>query len=76
MQTLFISLWMPPYVTTEVTKLTSGLIFSFVSLSLLIVYLFIYIPFRMRDWSCGTARLANAIAKEVLTWCGPAELTA
>lgn len=43
MQTPFISLWMSPYVTTEVTTLTSGLIFSFVSLLLLIVYLFIYL---------------------------------
>lgn len=42
------------------------------------VYLLLdlYLSFRMRDWSCGTARLANAIAKEALTQCGPAGLTA
>lgn len=38
--------------------------------------LIFYLSFRMRDWSCGTARLANAIAKEALTQCGPAGLTA
>lgn len=38
-------------------------------IDLLLVF---HLSFRMRDWSCGTARLANAIAKEAQTQCGPA----
>lgn len=48
-------------------------ILSLVTIDLLLFFPF---PFRMRDWSCGTARLANAIAKEVLTQCGPVGRTA
>lgn len=43
---------------------------------LFLVFFFLNFPFRMRDWSCGTAKLANAIAREVLIQCGPAERTA